>query len=178
MLPGVIRVVQSSCRSKSHQTELGEVPRQLFPSKSISVKLISVQDGLSKRTVPPARPQDTTTTGRSRPQPYNNLSSGRADRPEAQSQMCGGGSPLGCLWKQARSCGRFSSGRRRESWCLRQAEHSGGPWSSTLPSQMVQLQPDLPRPLQHCQTLALAASLPDFAAPRPTQKPSSTRMEL
>lgn len=38
----------------------------------------------------------------------------------------------------------------------------------------------IPRPLQHRQALALAlaAFLPDFAAPRPTQKPSSTRMEL
>lgn len=72
VLPGVIRLVQSSCRSKSHQTELGEVPRQLFPSKGTSVKLISVQDGLSKGTVPSAQPQDTTATGRSRPQPYTN----------------------------------------------------------------------------------------------------------
>lgn len=33
MFSGIIRSVNSSCRSKSHLTELGELPRQLLPPK-------------------------------------------------------------------------------------------------------------------------------------------------
>lgn len=59
MLPGVIRSVNSSCRSESHITALGELPRQLLPTKSALRKHIPVQVRLSKETVSPARPRES-----------------------------------------------------------------------------------------------------------------------
>ena len=51
MPSGVIRSVNSSCRSKSHLTELGELPRQLLPTKGVSIKHIPAQVRLSEGTV-------------------------------------------------------------------------------------------------------------------------------
>lgn len=125
MLSGVIRSVNSSCRSKSHLTELGELPRQLLPTKGVSIKHIPAQDGLSKGTVSPAWPWESTYNrcpplARPDLSPTPTWSSGRADGPKAQSQMFGGGSPPGCLWQQSRSCSRFCSRQRGQSWCSRQ----------------------------------------------------------
>lgn len=65
MLPGVIRSVNSSWRSESQIATLGELPRQLLPTRSVLIKHIPVQARLSKGTTatgeheqrpPPARP--------------------------------------------------------------------------------------------------------------------------